>query len=67
MKAPLLCALLVLIFSCAVSDRPLETTSESTAPVELGAVRWHRNLFVAQEEAKRRDAPILLLLQEVPG
>ena len=36
-------------------------------PVELGAVRWHRNLEIADAEARRRDDPLVVLFQEVPG
>ena len=34
---------------------------------ELGAVHWCRDLELAENEARREDRPILLVLQEVPG
>ncbi|MAW62128.1 MAG: hypothetical protein CMJ94_15030 [Planctomycetes bacterium] len=36
-------------------------------PVELGQVRWRRDLDAALAEAKAADKPVLLLFQEVPG
>ncbi len=36
-------------------------------PVEMGRVRWHRNLDAAQEMARAADKPMLVLFQEIPG
>lgn len=42
----------------------------SNAPkqrIEVGLVRWGRDLEVAQKESAESGKPILLLFQEVPG
>ncbi|MBK9384666.1 MAG: hypothetical protein IPN34_07585 [Planctomycetes bacterium] len=36
-------------------------------PVELGAVRWARELEPALAASARTKKPVLLLFQEVPG
>ena len=36
-------------------------------PVELGQVRWLRDMDMAQYKAKKEGMPILILFQEVPG
>ncbi len=36
-------------------------------PVELGAVRWGRDLSAAQHQSATSGKPILVLFQEVPG
>ncbi|MCB0669212.1 MAG: thioredoxin family protein [Saprospiraceae bacterium] len=36
-------------------------------PEELGKVSWHRNLTEAQQIAKEKNKPILILFQEIPG
>lgn len=35
--------------------------------VEVGLVRWGRDLEAAQKQSKESGKPILLLFQEVPG
>ena len=37
------------------------------APVELGAVSWHRDFDAAVQVARERAQALLLLFQEVPG
>lgn len=37
------------------------------SPVELGAVRWGRDLPRALAESRTSGKPVLLLFQEVPG
>ncbi|MCU0723665.1 MAG: thioredoxin family protein [Planctomycetes bacterium] len=37
------------------------------APVELGAVRWARDLEGGLKAAKAEGKPVLLLFNEVPG
>lgn len=36
-------------------------------PIELGKVAWHRNYETAIKESDRKNLPILILFQEVPG
>jgi len=38
-----------------------------TQPIELGTVRWLRDLGAAQAAARERGLPILLCFQQVPG
>jgi hypothetical protein len=45
----------------SAADRPTD------AVVELGHVRWQRKLEPALDEAARKDRPVLLFFQEVPG
>lgn len=39
----------------------------AVSPVELGAVRWHRDFKAAAEIARKEHKPLLVLFQEVPG
>ena len=41
--------------------------STDKQPVELGQVKWHRDLEKAKKKAASLDRPIFLLFQEVPG
>ena len=36
-------------------------------PIEIGLVRWGRNLEAARKQSSESGKPILLLFQEVPG
>lgn len=40
---------------------------EINNPVELGRVKWHRDLQLSQKLSKTSGKPILILFQEVPG
>jgi hypothetical protein len=39
----------------------------AATPVELGDVAWRRGFEGAAAEARKRDRPLLVLFQEVPG
>lgn len=67
MKTLPLWALLLTGVACTAPPEPRDAIAAAANPVELGTVRWHRDLAVADEQARRRGAPILLLFQEVPG
>ncbi len=57
-------ALLVAALPWALQARDADPTSQ---PIELGKVRWGRDLPKALAEADRTGRPIFLLFQEVPG
>lgn len=40
---------------------------EESAPIEYGNVDWRRGFSEALDAAKKRDRPLLVLFQEVPG
>lgn len=44
-----------------------ETTDTAATPVELGKVKWGRDLAAAKTTSSRTGKPILVLFQEVPG
>ena len=73
MKASLLLPVFLLPLACAGPLRDVEGSAPPVLraapanPVELGAVHWYRNLEVADAEARRRDDPLVVLFQEVPG
>ena len=46
---------------------PLDDDSKKSTPVELGMVKWSRDLEAARNLSKTTDRPILMLFQEVPG
>jgi hypothetical protein len=48
-------------------DTRAEPEDLRTQPVELGTVRWLRDLGAAQAAARERGLPILLCFQQVPG
>jgi len=41
--------------------------AEPDQPVELGTVKWSRDLDAALEASKKSAKPVFLLFQEVPG
>ncbi|NNC90828.1 MAG: hypothetical protein HKN82_20430 [Akkermansiaceae bacterium] len=45
----------------------LATALLPAQPVELGAVRWSRDLDAALASSAKSGKPVLLLFQEVPG
>ena len=47
--------------------RPAEEPVERTQPIEIGTVRWLRDLDAAAAQSKSSGLPILLFFQEVPG
>ncbi len=57
-------ALLVAALPFALQARDTDATSQ---PVELGKVRWGRDLPAALAESERTGRPVFLLFQEVPG
>ena len=44
---------------------PEERTTKN--PVELGKVKWLRNLKDSLSEARKTGKPVLIMFQEVPG
>ena len=46
---------------------PVDDDSKKSTPVELGMVKWNRDLDAAQNLSKSSGRPILMLFQEVPG
>lgn len=66
-------------FACGIGMSKATTTFNSFAPstqdettvdeqpVELGKVKWLRDIDAAIESSKSEDKPIALLFQEVPG
>lgn len=42
-------------------------TKSSDQPVELGNIDWLRDLDTAVDDSKKKDKPIAILFQEVPG
>lgn len=75
MKNSLLLALPLSALACAapaddasraVSSEAFPWPPSELAP-ELGTVNWCRDLELAETEAKKKDQPILLVFQEVPG
>ncbi len=55
--------------SCATSRRAAGTSSAvvGAQPRELGAIAWNRSFDDALEHARKRNKPLLVLFQEVPG
>lgn len=41
--------------------------AEPKQPIELGTVKWKRDLPETLADAKKSGKPVLLLFQEVPG
>lgn len=54
-------------FHTLIFEKAIHAQSEKTNPVELGYVRWERNLDNAYRESAKTGKPVLLLFQEVPG
>lgn len=48
---------LFLLSGCQASDNP----------VEIGAVKWSRDLEKALAASEKSEKPVLILFQEVPG
>lgn len=46
---------------------PMLNQGEVSAPVELGTVRWHRDLDAGLAEVRSTGRPLFLLFQEIPG
>ena len=42
-------------------------TSTADPPIELGAVKWERDLEAAKQKSADSGKPVLVLFQEVPG
>lgn len=49
------------------AEKANESGDDMKQPVELGRVRWQRDLAAAREQATKDGKPIFLLFQEVPG
>jgi hypothetical protein len=56
---------LALLAACA--PLPADGGTASPNPVELGAVRWGRDLDAALASSTRTEKPVLALFQEIPG
>ncbi len=48
------------------SSGPVETVTVNEQ-VELGAVKWNRDLDAAKKKSAETGKPVLVLFQEVPG
>lgn len=51
----------------ALSISCMSLTSLGDEPVELGLVKWGRDLDAALVQAESSKKPVLLLFQEIPG
>ena len=57
--------LLVFTSTGTLHSFPEERTTKN--PVELGKVKWLRDLTKATAEAKKAGKPVYIMFQEVPG
>ena len=53
-------------FLVGVLGMPVSLLGEDP-PVELGAVKWGRDVELAKKTSARTGKPIMVLFQEVPG
>ncbi len=51
----------------APQEQAQDRSGSVSQPVELGNVRWQRDLNSAVADSKQKDKPIAILFQEVPG
>ena len=63
--AALIAMICLPLFGC--QDVTVGTTETEPTPVELGKVKWGRDLAAAKTTSSRTGKPILVLFQEVPG
>lgn len=78
-KCLTLCCIAVFSVGCGAAPPPVAAGSEPATPpgggevevanqqVEVGLVKWQRNLDEAKAESAKTNKPIMLLFQEVPG
>ena len=57
-------ALTLTALACCLALRAAE---KGANPVELGRVKWLRDIGEGLAEAKKSGKPVLVLFQEVPG
>jgi hypothetical protein len=60
-------ALSLVVGLCSLVSWSAPSEDEVENPVEVGAVRWGRDLAAAQQASGETGKPVLLLFQEVPG
>lgn len=68
--AILLASLVFYSVHAGTADAQDAATSESAAsrnPVEIGLVRWNRDLDASLDQSKQSGKPVFVLFQEVPG
>lgn len=62
-----LLALLLLPACAGAKDEKVGTRSDLLKRVEVGKVKWGRDIDAALKESKKSGRPVLVLFQEVPG